>query len=91
MQASRLLIVEEAPSGATRVHLDRARSAAPSMAALGWLETSIRAYAKYVDVLARSLKDEVDEVENVRRERMQLDEIDALLREMCDDEQGARR
>jgi hypothetical protein len=54
------------------------------------LETSIRAYAKYVDVLARSLKDEVDEAANVRRERMRLDEIDALLREMCDDEQGSR-
>ncbi len=75
VQANRLLIVEETPSGATRVHLDRARSPAPSQAALGWLETSIRTYAKYVDVLARSLKDEVDEVENVRRERMQLDEI----------------
>ena len=43
---------------------------------MGWLETSIRAYAKYVDVLARSLKDEVDEAANVRRERMRLDEIE---------------
>ena len=59
------------------VHLDRASRPAPSQAALGWLETSIRAYAKYVDVLARSLKDEVDEAENVRRERMRIDEIRA--------------
>ena len=72
VQANRLLIVEERPVGATRVHLDRARSPAPSMAALGWLETSIRAYAKYVDVVARSLKDEVDEAANVRRERMRI-------------------
>ena len=76
------------PVGATRVHLDRARSPAPSMAALGWLETSIRAYAKYVDVVARSLKDEVDEAANVRRERMRMDEITALLDEMHRDEQA---
>ena len=82
VQANRLVVVEERPSGAIRVHLDRARSPAPSQAALGWLETSIRAYAKYVDVLARSLKDEVDEAENVRRERMRIDEIKQLLDEM---------
>ena len=84
-QANRLRVVEERPSGATRVHLDRARSPAPSWAALGWLETSIRAYAKYVDVVARSLKDEVDEQEMVRRERMKIEEIRELLREMHED------
>ena len=82
MQANRLDVVEETSSGATRVHLGRALSPAPGLAALGWLETSIRAYAKYVDVLARSLKDEVDEAENVRRERMQIEEIQQLLDQM---------
>ncbi len=85
VQANRLVVVEERPSGATRVHLDRARSPAPSMAALGWLETSIRAYAKYVDVVARSLKDEVDEQQDIRRERMALAEIEDLLAEMHED------
>ncbi len=82
VQANRLVVVEERPSGATRVHLDRARSPAPSQAALGWLETSIRVYSKYVDVLAKSLKDEADEVDNVRRERMRIEEIQQLLDEM---------
>lgn len=85
VQANRLLIVEETPSGATRVHLDRARSPAPSMAALGWLETSIRAYSKYVDIVAKALKDQVDEQENIRRERMQIEEIRELLAEMHED------
>jgi hypothetical protein len=84
-QANRLRVVEERPSGATRVHLDRARSPAPSWAALGWLETSIRAYAKYVDVVARSLKDEVDEQENIRRERIRIEEMRELLAEMHQD------
>ena len=84
VQSNRLLVVEERPSGATRVHLDRARSPAPSWSALSWLETSIRTYSKYVDVVARSLKDERDEQEMVRRERMQIDEIHGLLEEMQD-------
>ena len=85
VQAHRLTVVEESPSGATRVHLDRARSPAPSMAALGWLETSIRSYAKYVDVVARSLAVVQNEQEMVRRERMQIEEITELLREMHED------
>ncbi|MEZ6054475.1 MAG: hypothetical protein R3C02_24320 [Planctomycetaceae bacterium] len=80
-QANRLRVVEERSPGVTRVHLDRARSPAPSWAALSWLETSIRSYAKYVDVVARSLK---DEQEVVSRERMQIDEIQGLLKEIYD-------
>ena len=87
VQAHRLTVVDELPSGATRVHLGRARSPAPSMAALGWLETSIRSYAKYVDVVARSLRDEQDEADNVRRERLALEEIDELLGQMAGGEQ----
>ena len=82
VQSNRLVVVEETGSGATRVHLGRAHEPAPSRAALGWLETSIRAYAKYVDVVARSLATVQDEVEHVRRERMRIDDIKALLREM---------
>jgi hypothetical protein len=54
VQAQRLRIVTEQASGATVVHLDRAGAPAPSWAALGWLETSIRSYAKFVDVAARA-------------------------------------
>jgi len=84
VQAHRLAVVEELPSGGTRVDLAHARAPAPSMAALGWLETSIRAYSKYVDVVARSLRDEDDEKDHVRRERMALEEIRELLQEMRD-------
>ena len=66
----------------TLVHLDRARSPAPSWATLSWLETSIRAYSKFVDVVARSLKDEVDEEANTRRERMAIEKMRELLAEM---------
>ena len=85
VQSNRLRVVEERPSGATRVHLDRARSPAPSWAALGWLETSIRSYAKYVDVVAKSLKDQVDEQENIRRERIRIEEMREILAEMHQD------
>ena len=84
VQSNRLRVVEERASGVTVVHLDRARSPAPSWAALGWLETSIRAYSKYCDIVAKSLKDEQDEQENIRRERMQIDEMRGLLETMQD-------
>ena len=87
VQSNRLAVVEERPgSGPTRVHLDRAHEPAPSRAALGWLETSVRSYAKYVDVAARAASAQVDEQEGVRRERMAIDAIRALLDEMSEGE-----
>lgn len=82
VQANRLLIVKDKPSGATVVDLSKAHEPAPSRAALGWLETSIRAYAKYVDIVARSLATQTDDQEHVRRERVAIDDIRALLDEM---------
>jgi len=81
VQANRLQIVEERGSSPAIVHLERARSPAPSLAALGWLETSIRSYAKYVDVVARSLSTVQDEQDQVRRERMRVSEVEAVLAE----------
>jgi hypothetical protein len=52
---------------------------------LGWLKTSIRSYAKFVDVVAKGLKDEQDEAAIVTRERMQIEEIRELLTEMHKD------
>jgi hypothetical protein len=49
------------------------------------LETSIRAYAKYVDVAAKVTATQQDEQELVRRERMAIDEIRSLLAEMVGD------
>jgi len=84
-QANRLRVVEEKPNGATVVHLDLARTPAPSWSALGWLETSIRAYAKFVDVAAKVTATQQDEQDMVRRERMAIDEIRSLLAEMVGD------
>ena len=84
-QANRLRVVEEKSNGATVVHLDLARTPAPSWSALGWLETSIRAYAKYVDVAAKVTATQRDEQDMVRRERMAIDEIRSLLAEMLQD------
>ena len=81
VQAQRLRIVEDTGS-AVIVHLDRAGAPAPSHAALGWLETSIRSYAKFVDVVARSLSTAVDEDEHVRREKLAIEDMRALLAEM---------
>ena len=82
VQANRLRIVKEQSNGATVVQLGRALSHAPSWAALGWLETSIRSYAKYVDVAARATASDDGEASVVRRERMAIGEVDALLDEM---------
>ncbi len=82
VQAERLGVITTAASGATVVKLADARAPAPSRAALGWLETSIRSYAKYVDVVSRVLKDEVDEQLHIRRERLAIGDIEGVLAEM---------
>ena len=84
VQANRLLVVQESPSGATIVHLERALSPAPSHAALGWLETSIRSYAKYVDVVARAMSSTITEHEQVQREKHSIEEIREVLRQMLE-------
>ena len=82
VQANRLRIVAEHPSGATSVHLDQALSPAPSWAALGWLETSVRSYAKYVDVAAKATASDDGEAEVWRHERMAIEEVRELLEQM---------
>jgi hypothetical protein len=52
---------------------------------LGWLETSIRAYSKFVDVAAKASAHVEDERDMVRRERLAIDEIRGLLAEMLPD------
>lgn len=82
-QANRLSIVRTVGEVSV-VDLSQAMSPAPSWAALGWLETSIRAYSKYVDVAAKASATLEDEREMVRRERMAIDEVRSLLAEMLD-------
>ena len=85
MQSNRLLLVSTKTSGAQVVDLSRSLAPAPSWSALSWLETSIRSYAKFVDVCAKHLAQTEDDTENVQRERMALDEIRGLLAEMHED------
>lgn len=84
VQANRLHVVEERPGKATLVHLHRAHSPAPSYAALGWLETSIRSYAKFVDVAARAASQDDGDQSVVKRERVAVDEMRGLLGEMME-------
>ena len=81
VQANRLVVVDER-SGATAVHLDRAYEPAPSRAAIGWLETSIRAYSKYCDIAAKATAQQEHEAEAVRRERLALGDVLGLLGDM---------
>jgi hypothetical protein len=81
VQANRLVIVREL-GDRTMVDLSKAMTPAPSWSALGWLETSIRAYAKFVDVAAKASATLEDERETTRRERIAIDEIRGLLAEM---------
>jgi hypothetical protein len=89
VQANRLRIVEEYAGTSqrkTRVHLGGALSPAPSWAALGWLETSIRNYAKFVDVAAKVSGSGDDESAVMRRERVAIEEMERLLGEMMEEE-----
>ena len=82
VQANRLRVIEETAGGQTLVHLGQALSPAPSWAALGWLETSIRSYAKYVDVAAKATASDDGESAVIRRERVAIEDVSALLDEM---------
>ena len=84
VQANRLSVVRDLGDRAV-VDLRKAMSPAPSWAALGWLETSIRAYSKFVDVAAKASAHVEDERDMVRRERLAIDEIRGLLAEMLPD------
>jgi hypothetical protein len=78
VQANRLRIVAESTSG-TAVNLGNALSPAPSHAALGWLETSCRAYSKYCDIAAKATAQQEHDAESVRRERLALADVLDLL------------
>ena len=85
VQANRLRIVTEQASGSSSVDLGPALPPAPSWSALSWLETSVRSYAKYVDVAAKATAIADGEADVVRRERMAIEEVQRLLDEMRPD------
>lgn len=82
VQANRLRVVLEQSGRATRVKLEQALSPAPSWAALSWLETSIRSYAKFLDAAVKVSGSSEDEGAVMRAERKSVEEIRALLKAM---------
>lgn len=82
-QANRLRCVREM-SDRVVVDLSRALSPAPSYAALGWLETSIKTYAKFVDVAAKATATQDDEQADIRREQQSIEEVRRLLSQMLE-------
>ena len=82
VQASRLDVVEDVGNGSTRVDLARADKPAPSKAAIGWLETSIRAYSKYCDIAAKATAVQEHDAEAIRRERLAMGDVRGLLDSM---------
>ncbi len=65
------------------VDLSRARSPAPSLATLSWLETAILFPAKWADITARATAHAEDDAEAVRRERGAVGDVSTLLDEMA--------
>jgi hypothetical protein len=78
VQANRLRCVRES-SDRVVVDLTKALSPAPSYAALGWLETSIKTYAKFVDVAAKATSGQDGEQAEIRRELQSIEEVRRLL------------
>jgi len=66
------------------VDLSRALSPAPSYSALSWLETSILFPAKFADISVKATAQTDDEKEELRRERLAIEEIRSILREMIE-------
>lgn len=68
-----------------RVDLSRALSPAPSYSALSWLETSILFPSKFADISVKATANQDDEKEYIRREKMAIEEVRAILAEMLED------
>lgn len=83
VQANRLRVVRETADGVV-VDLSLALSPAPSYATLGWLETSIKTYAKFVDVAAKATASQDGEAAEVRREQQSIEEVRRLLSSMLE-------
>ena len=80
-QANRLRCVRET-SDRVVVDLSRALSPAPSYAALGWLETSIKTYAKFVELAAKATSTQDNLQADIRREIQSIEEVRKLMASM---------
>ena len=68
----------------TGVDLSRALSPAPSYSALSWLETSILFPSKFADISVKATANQDDEKEHIRREKMAIEDIRGILKEMLE-------
>lgn len=66
------------------VDLSRALRPAPSYSALSWLETSILFPAKFADISVKATAQQDDEREHIKREKLAIEEIRGILKEMLD-------
>ena len=80
VSANRLLVRD-----GSGVDLSRALSPAPSYSALSWLETSILFPSKFADISVKATQNQEDEAQHIRREKLAIDEIRALLAEMMEE------
>lgn len=64
------------------VDLSRALSPAPSYSALSWLETSILFPSKFADISVKATANQDEEKEQIRREKMSIEEMRGILAEM---------
>lgn len=83
VQANRLRIVRETSNGVV-VDLSKALTPAPSWATLGWLETSIKTYSKFVDVASKATSGQDGEAADIRREQQSIEEVRRLLASMLE-------
>ena len=72
----------------TGVDLSRALSPAPSYSALSWLETSILFPSKFADISVKATADNDNEKEFIKREKLAIEEIRSILKEMMEAEAG---
>ena len=66
------------------VDLSKALSPAPSYSALSWLETSILFPSKFADISVKATAQQDDEREHIRREKLAIEEVRAILAEMLE-------
>lgn len=71
------------------VDLSKALSPAPSYSALSWLETSILFPSKFADISVKATQNQEEDKEEVRREKLAIEEIRSLMKEMLEDRGGA--
>lgn len=67
-----------------KLDLSKALSPAPSYSALSSLETAILFPSKFADISVKATQNQVDETEDIRREKASIEEVRRILAEMLE-------